>query len=91
MKPKNTNGSAGRQKERRKSAVESAVFYTAVLLLSAAAVLWVRIGLNPSGFFARLLLIIVVLEIGSILPIWISLKARLKEIEGGELDEASKY
>ncbi len=91
MKPKNTNGSAGRQKERRKSAVESAVFYTAVLLLSAAAVLWARIGLNPSGFFARLLLIIVVLEIGSILPIWISLKARLKEIEGGEEDAAAQY
>ena len=91
MKPKNTDDTAGRQKERRRSAVGSAVFHTAVQLVSAAVVLWVRVGLDPAGFFAKLLLVIVVLDVGSILPIWISLKVRLKEIEGGEEDAAAQY
>ena len=91
MKPKNTEPQTERQRALRRGAVRSAVFHTAVQLVSAAVVLWVRAGLDPAGFFAKLLLVIIVLDIGGILPVWISLKARLKEIEGGEEDAAAQY
>ena len=35
--------------------------------------------------------IISVLELGAIVPVWILLKKRLKEIEGGEEDAAAEY
>ena len=91
MKPKNTEPQTERQRDLRRGAVRSAVFHAAVQLVSAAVVLWVRAGLDPAGFLAKLLLVIIVLDIGGILPVWISLKARLKEIEGGEEDAAAQY
>ena len=49
MKPKNTEPQTERQRALRRGAVRSAVFHTAVQLVSAAVVLWVRAGLDPAG------------------------------------------
>ena len=37
------------------------------------------------------MLIAGLLELGMIIPVWILLKIRLKEIEGGEEDAAAQY
>ena len=37
------------------------------------------------------MLIAGLLELGMIVPVWILLKTRLKEIEGGEEDVAAQY
>jgi len=64
---------------------------TILRLASAAVVLWLRGSLDPAGFMAKLLLIIAVLDLGTVVPVWILLKQRLREIEGGEEDAASQY
>ena len=91
---KNTDSDGGmtrRQAKRRKNALFAAASATILRLVSALALLWLWAGLDPSGFLARLLLIFVVLDLGSIIPIWINLRVRLKEIQGGEEDAAAQY
>ena len=91
---KNTDSDGGmtrRQAKRRKNALWGAASATILRLVSALALLWLWAGLDPSGFLARLLLIFVVLDLGSIIPIWINLRVRLKEIQGGEEDAAAQY
>ena len=91
MKPKNTDGLTPAQRQRRKNAVWGAVMSSFFRLLSAAALLWLRASLDPAGFVSKLMLIIIVLDLGSIPLIWISLRTRLKEIQGGEEDAAAQY
>ena len=90
MKPENTD-MASRQAQRRKNAVWGAVASSVLRMLTAWACLWMRSGASAGGFVSKLLLIVIVLDLGSILPIWISLRTRLKEIEGGEEDAAAQY
>lgn len=86
--PRNTDRT---QAARRKNAVRGACAAT-LTRLAAAALLWrLRRGLELSGFSAKLLLAAILLDLGAVVPIWISLKSRLKEIEGGEEDAASQY
>ena len=87
MRPKNTEAQA----QRRKNAILSAALSTAVRLATAAALLWMRYGRDPASFTAKLFLILIVLALGSVPFIWISLKTRLKEIQGGEEDAAAQY
>ena len=91
MKPKNTDGLTPAQRQRRKNAVWGAVISSFFRLLSAAALLWLRASLDPAGFVSKLMLIIIVLDLGSVPLIWISLRTRLKEIQGGEEDAAAQY
>ena len=91
MKPKSTDGLTPSQRQRRKNAVWGAVISSFFRLLSAAALLWLRASLDPAGFVSKLMLIIIVLDLGSVPLIWISLRTRLKEIQGGEEDVAAKY
>ncbi|MDE6935109.1 MAG: hypothetical protein K2P26_05825 [Oscillospiraceae bacterium] len=91
MKPKNTDGLTPAQRQRRKNAVWGAVMSSFFRLLSAAALLWLRASLDPAGFVSKLMLIIIVLDLGSVPLIWISLRTRLKEIQGGEEDAAAQY
>ena len=76
---------------RRREAWQSALSATALRLAGAAVLLWLRAALDPAGFWARALLIISVLDLGTVVPVWILLKQRLKEIEGGEEDAAAQY
>ena len=91
MKPKNTDGLTPAQRQRRKNAVWGAVMPSFFRLLSAAALLWLRASLDPAGFVSKLMLIIIVLDLGSVPLIRISLRTRLKEIQGGEEDAAAQY
>ena len=85
MKPANTNAA------RKKNAVLGAVSSTLLRLTAVAVLLWLRASADPGGFTAKVLLIIIVLDLGSIPLIWVSLRTRLKEIEGGEEDAAAQY
>lgn len=87
MKPANTDS----QSRRRKNAILGALSSTLMRLTMAVIVLWLRTGAAPAGLTSKLLLIVFVLDLGSIPFIWISLKTRLKEIQGGEEDAAAQY
>ena len=91
MRPKSTDALTPAQRQRWKNAVWGAVMSTFFRLLGALVLFWLRADLDPAGFGAKLMLIIAVLDLGSVLPIWISLKTRLKEIQGGEEDAAAQY
>ena len=87
--PSNTNGEA--QKQRRRDAWKSAIIATVWMLLSTSMLLLLRHYYVPEGFWSTVLLVAGLLELGMIIPVWILLKTRLKEIEGGEEDAAAQY
>ena len=87
--PKNTEESA--QDCRRREAWKSVLGATLWLCLSAAVLLLLRRQYVPEGFWRAVLLLAGLLELGMIIPVWILLKIRLKEIEGGEEDAAAQY
>ena len=93
MTQKNTepNVDTAAQARRRRNAVLSAVLSTLYRFLAVWALLWLRESLEPGGFWAKIALLLLVLDLGSIIPIWISLRTRLKEIQGGEEDAAAQY
>ena len=77
------------QAKRRKEAWQSAVSSTLVQLVSGVVLLALR--RYCGDFWQAVLLILAVLDLGMVIPIWILLKTRLKEIEGGEEDAAAQY
>ncbi len=87
MKPANTDS----QSVRRKNAILGAVSATLFRLAIVAIALWLRAGMDPARLTAKVLLMVLVLDLGSIPFIWVSLKNRLKEIQGGEEDAAAQY
>ena len=87
--PSNTNGEA--QKQRRRDAWKSAIIATVWMLLSASMLLLLQHFYVPEGIWSAVMLIAGLLELGMIVPVWILLKTRLKEIEGGEEDAAAQY
>lgn len=89
MTQRNINEEA--QRGRRKDAVRSAVTSAVLLCLSAACLLILRWHFQVENFWGAVLLILSVLELGMTIPVWILLKTRLKEIEGGEEDAAAQY
>lgn len=86
---KNTDSPA--QRRRKKDAVQSALISSGILLASAVLMLYVRAAFLKGGFGGFLLLILSVLDLGMIIPVWILLKKRIKEIQGGEEDAAAEY
>lgn len=82
---------AERRKKRRKSAIQGAVVITVLHLVAAAILFWVRAGHDPASFLAKFTLVLAGFELIGVVPVWVSLKARLKEIEGGEEDAAAQY
>jgi len=87
--PNNTDSPA--QAKRRKDAIQSAINASVWLSLSAAVLLFLRQHYGPGGFWGAVLGLSAVLELGTMVPIWILLKERLKEIQGGEEDAAAQY
>ena len=79
------------QKGRRHDVWKSAIIATVWMLLSASMLLLLRHYYVPEGFWSAVMLIAGLLELGMIIPVWILLKTRLKEIEGGEEDAAAQY
>ena len=87
--PGNTNENA--QERRRRDAWHSVIAATLWLIASGFALLYLRYRYVPEGIWSAVMLIAALLELGMIIPVWILLKTRLKEIEGGEEDEATQY
>ena len=85
-----TRPNTDRQASRRKSALWSTVSNTVIQLATAAVLLWCR-RMVDSAALSVVLLVIALVDLGTIVPIWISLHIRLKEIEGGEEDAAAEY
>lgn len=79
------------QAARRRSALWGAMSATLFRILLAVALLWLRSGIRTDTFFSKLLFLILLLDLGTIIPIWICLKSRLNEIKGGEEDAAAQY
>ena len=77
-KPANTDSQA----RRRKNAVQGAAVSTVTQLLSAAVLLWLRAG--TTGFLSKLALILALVDVVTVIPVWVVLRARLREIEKGE-------
>ena len=76
--------------DRRKNALWGAVSATVLRLVAAAVLLWCRRGVN-SAALSVFLLVIALVNLGTIVPIWINFRIRLREIEGGEEDAAAEY
>ena len=76
---------------RRRDALKNAASSSLLQLAAGTLLLWFRSSLEPSRPLAILLLAVALLDFGMIIPIWISLKIRLKEIQGGEEDAAAQY
>ena len=76
--------------DRRKNALWGAVSATVLRLVAAAVLLWCR-RVVGSAALSVVLLVIALIDLGTIVPIWISFRMRLKEIEGGEEDAAAEY
>ena len=79
------------QAKRRKEAFQSAIISSVMLLLASLTKLGLRWYYQMNDFWGALLLIFAILELAMLIPIWILLNTRLKEIEGGEEDVATQY
>lgn len=77
--------------EKKRDALKSAWLYTLLCGGSGAMLLYLRIKYSLGGFWGTLVLLSSLLDLGLIVPVWISFKERLKEIEGGEEDAAAEY
>ena len=76
------------QRAQKKDARKGAAFFALVQLAMALLLLW---GRSQLDWLRLLLLILAVGDLVTIPAVWIVLKQRMKEIEGGELDAARKY
>ena len=85
-----TRPNTDRQASRRKNALWGAVSATVLRLIAAAVLLWCRRDVDSTAL-SVVLLVIALIDLGTIVPIWISFRMRLKEIEGGEEDAAAEY
>jgi len=89
MKQSNTDFTA--QQKRKKDALQSAVLSSVLMLLSGGVLLILCAVYDVEGIWRALLTIAALLDLTAIIPVWILLKKRWKEIEGGEEDAAAKY
>ena len=87
MKPENTD----RHRMQKREAIKGVLTFMILQLLSAGILL--RLAWIPElpTWLSSVLRIIAAADVLAILPSGIVLKQRLKEIEGGEQDEAGKY
>lgn len=77
--------------EKKRDAVFSALLYSVLFISAGAADLWIVHHWLLQGIARVLLIAAFVLDLGILIPIWISLKTRLNEIDGGEEDAAAQY
>ena len=74
----------------KRAAVRSAVLSTLFQVMAAGALLYLR-TLSPPVWLGGLMLILAVSDLAAIPFTFAVLRQRVREIEGGELDEARKY
>ena len=75
-------------KKKRKGAIIGAVVMTVLMALTIGFMLW---GNSQEPIPLGLLVFLIAIPVALIIGLWIALAGRMKEIEGGEEDEASKY
>ena len=75
-------------KKKRKGAIIGAVVMTVLMALTIGFMLW---GNSQDPIPLGLLVFLIAIPAALIIGLWIALAGRMKEIEGGEEDEASKY
>lgn len=85
----------GDKKKQKKIAVIAAISTILMMLLSLALPIWLKIVVPemPMPLLLILILLPTIFIIGTLLALRerLNLRERLKEIEGGEMDEAAKY
>lgn len=74
----------------KRAAVRSAVLSTLFQVMAAGVLLYLR-TLSPPDWLGGLMLILAVSDLAAIPFTFAVLRQRVREIEGGELDEARKY
>ena len=79
----------GDKRKQKKTAIMAAVSIILVLLLNVIFPIWLKIRIPEMP--VPLMVILIILPIIFIAGTLLALRERLKEIEGGEMDEASKY
>ena len=87
--PENTDSPA--QRRRKKDALKSALVSSGWMGLSGVALLVLSTVFVETPLVRTILTIVSLLELGMIVPVWILLKKRMKEIQGGEEDAAAEY
>ena len=87
--PNNTDHPA--QRRRKKDALQSAVVSILCLGVTGAGLLLLAWLLSVGTGVRVILTVSSLLDLGMIVPVWILLKVRIKEIDGGEEDAASQY
>ena len=87
--PENTDSPA--QRRRKKDALQNALAASGWMALSGVALLVLSSIFVERPLVRTILTIVSLLELGMIVPVWISYVTRLKEIEGGEEDAAGQY
>ena len=75
----------------RHQAIRSALITAALQFSSTAVLFWVRQKCLPNGIWGTALLMLALVNLLILIPLAFSLKGRLHEIKGGELDEARQY
>lgn len=78
-------------RKKKRETLLSALFFTAMGLLSAMVPVLIKIGFHLDGFAGWFLVGVTLLDLGSVLPVWIHYNTRIKEIDGGEEDAAAQY
>ena len=79
----------GDKRKQKKTAITAAMTTILVLLLSVIFPIWMKIRIPSMP--TLLMVILIILPIVFITGTLLALRERLKEIEGGEMDEAAKY
>lgn len=77
--------------QRRRQAILSSLVSAAWMVLYALVILWVRQRYFPGGAVGLFLAAAAAVDFLLLIPLVFSLKERLKEIQGGEEDEARQY
>ena len=75
-------------RKKRKGAIIGAVVMTVLMALTIGFMLW---GNSQDPIPLGLLVFLIAIPVALIIGLWIAFAGRMKEIEGGEEDEASKY
>lgn len=80
-----------RQRERRRKANTDTVIAVLWQAVMAVVLLWLRERCGPASTLGRILLCFAAVDAALIIPILIVRHQRMKEIAGGEEDEAGNY
>lgn len=81
-----------RHAQKKRRAIQGALIGGTIQVLCAGLLLWGwRMSAADGGFVPILFLVLGVADLLTLIPTGVVLRQRLKEIEGGEEDEASQY